>query len=137
MTVDWTIDPALGAREGFATVDGLRTWFAIVGDESFALNERVCTHQKIWQHARVRAFSVAVALLHFASASGRRLLDGQVLNAQGFQRSQYFIRRLQRAAKLGHHDVTYGDRAFFESTAQGDLRDVRALGAVQNIDQYR
>ena len=33
MSIDWTIDPALGAREGYAMVDGLRTWYAIVGDE--------------------------------------------------------------------------------------------------------
>jgi proline-specific peptidase len=30
---DWTIDPALGAREGFVEVEGLRTWYAVVGDE--------------------------------------------------------------------------------------------------------
>ena len=34
MSNDWTIDPALGAREGFIEVDGLLTWYAIVGDES-------------------------------------------------------------------------------------------------------
>lgn len=34
MSDDWTIDPALGAREGFVEVDGLRTWYAVVGDEA-------------------------------------------------------------------------------------------------------
>ena len=33
MSIDWTIDPALGAREGHVMVDGLRTWYAVVGDE--------------------------------------------------------------------------------------------------------
>lgn len=33
MNIDWTIDPALGAREGYVAVDGLRTWYAVVGDE--------------------------------------------------------------------------------------------------------
>lgn len=32
--MDWTIDPALGAREGYLEVDGLRTWYAVVGDEA-------------------------------------------------------------------------------------------------------
>ncbi|MEO6206976.1 MAG: proline iminopeptidase-family hydrolase [Candidatus Limnocylindrales bacterium] len=34
MSIDWTIDPALGAREGWVEVDGGRTWYAIVGDEA-------------------------------------------------------------------------------------------------------
>lgn len=34
MSNDWTIDPALAAREGFVEVNGLRTWYAIVGDEA-------------------------------------------------------------------------------------------------------
>ena len=32
MSLDWTIDPALGAQEGFVDFDGGRTWYAIVGD---------------------------------------------------------------------------------------------------------
>ncbi|HEX4898641.1 MAG TPA: proline iminopeptidase-family hydrolase [Candidatus Limnocylindrales bacterium] len=34
MNLDWTIDPALEAREGFVEFDGGRTWYAIVGDEA-------------------------------------------------------------------------------------------------------
>lgn len=34
MSIDWTIDPALAAREGWVDVDGRRTWYAIVGDEA-------------------------------------------------------------------------------------------------------
>ncbi len=34
MSIDWTIDPALGAREGFIEFEGFRTWYAIVGDEA-------------------------------------------------------------------------------------------------------
>lgn len=34
MSIDWTIDPALGAHEGFFEFDGLRTWYAVVGDEA-------------------------------------------------------------------------------------------------------
>ncbi len=34
MNTDWTIDPALGAREGYVDVDGHRTWYGIVGDEA-------------------------------------------------------------------------------------------------------
>ena len=37
MNIDWTIDPALGAREGYVDVDGLRTWYAVVGDEASEL----------------------------------------------------------------------------------------------------
>jgi proline-specific peptidase len=35
MSNDWTIDPTLGAREGFVEVEGLRTWYAVVGDEAY------------------------------------------------------------------------------------------------------
>jgi proline-specific peptidase len=34
MNLDWTIDPALGAVEGFVEYAGGRTWFGIVGDET-------------------------------------------------------------------------------------------------------
>ena len=34
MNIDRRIDPALHALEGFVEVDGLRTWYAVVGDES-------------------------------------------------------------------------------------------------------
>ena len=34
MNLDRRIDPALHALEGFVEVDGLRTWYAVVGDES-------------------------------------------------------------------------------------------------------
>ena len=34
MNLDWTIDPALEAREGFVDYAGGRTWYAIVGDEA-------------------------------------------------------------------------------------------------------
>ena len=34
MSIDWTIDPALGAREGRVEHDGRRTWYAVVGDEA-------------------------------------------------------------------------------------------------------
>lgn len=34
MSIDWTIDPTLGAQEGFVDVEGLRTWYAVVGDEA-------------------------------------------------------------------------------------------------------
>ena len=34
MTIDWTIDPALEAREGFIDFEGWRTWYAVVGDET-------------------------------------------------------------------------------------------------------
>ncbi|HUQ43285.1 MAG TPA: proline iminopeptidase-family hydrolase [Candidatus Limnocylindria bacterium] len=34
MSIDWTIDPALGAREGFVDYAGGRTWYAVVGDEA-------------------------------------------------------------------------------------------------------
>jgi proline-specific peptidase len=34
VNLDWTIDPALEAREGFVEFDGGRTWYAIVGDEA-------------------------------------------------------------------------------------------------------
>lgn len=33
MNLDWTIDPALNAREGFVQFAGGQTWYAIVGDE--------------------------------------------------------------------------------------------------------
>ena len=33
MNLDWTIDPALEAREGFIEFDGGRTWYAVVGDD--------------------------------------------------------------------------------------------------------
>jgi L-proline amide hydrolase len=33
VNLDWTIDPALNAREGFVEFAGGRTWYAIVGDE--------------------------------------------------------------------------------------------------------
>ena len=34
MNLDWTIDPALEAQEGFVDHAGGRTWYAIVGDEA-------------------------------------------------------------------------------------------------------
>lgn len=34
MSIDWTIDPALGAREGWLEFEGQRTWYAVVGDEA-------------------------------------------------------------------------------------------------------
>ena len=34
MNLDWTIDPALGASEGFVSYAGARTWYAIGGDEA-------------------------------------------------------------------------------------------------------
>jgi L-proline amide hydrolase len=34
VNLDWTIDPALAAQEGFVEYAGGRTWYAIVGDEA-------------------------------------------------------------------------------------------------------
>lgn len=34
MSIDWSIDPAFGAREGWVDVGGQRTWYAVVGDEA-------------------------------------------------------------------------------------------------------
>lgn len=72
MSIDWTIDPALHAREGFVEFAGGRTWYAIVGDE--AAEEAAGLAPLLLLHGGPGACHDYLESLAALSATGRRVV---------------------------------------------------------------
>jgi L-proline amide hydrolase len=72
MSLDWTIDPALGADEGFVDHAGGRTWYAIVGDE--AVERRAGMLPLLLLHGGPGACHDYLEPLAAISATGRRVI---------------------------------------------------------------
>lgn len=72
MTIDWSIDPALGAREGFIDFEGLRTWYAVVGDEAAEHSAELAP--LLLLHGGPGAAHDYLESLAALSATGRRII---------------------------------------------------------------
>ncbi|MEO8437342.1 MAG: proline iminopeptidase-family hydrolase [Chloroflexota bacterium] len=72
MTLDWTIDPALDAREGFVEFAGGRTWYAIVGDDDAERAARLAP--LLLLHGGPGACHDYLESLAAISATGRRVI---------------------------------------------------------------
>ena len=71
MSLDWTIDPALDAREGFVEFDGGRTWYGIVGEGGEGAGERA---PLLLLHGGPGACHDYLESLAALSATGRRVI---------------------------------------------------------------
>ena len=72
MNLDWTIDPALEAREGVVEFAGGRTWYAIVGDD--AVEPAVGLAPLLLLHGGPGACHDYLESLAAISATGRRVI---------------------------------------------------------------
>lgn len=72
MSIDWTIDPSLRAREGWIDFDGQRTWYAIVGREA---DERAASKDPLLLlHGGPGAAHDYLESMAALSATGRRVI---------------------------------------------------------------